>query len=195
MDGPLYYPTFSRSNERTLTSVIGSQKIDLMAPQIIIAIERKFGLLLGCHNAFFGERFAVNGKLFTTKSYCSKFKKGNSIICTNSPFNKVNIIGKVISIHPNCTCKTSGKCLLSNSNFHELKVFLYCDRFPLLQFPTCYDEFSGRNLTSFMKVVDRDNISTEIIVPSEIRHKCLIINRGQDDSDICIPCNIRFEKD
>jgi len=46
-----------------------------------------------------------------------------------------------------------------------------------------------------MKVVDRDNISTEIIVPSEIRHKCLIINRGQDDSDICIPCNIRFEKD
>ncbi len=25
MDGPLYYPTFSRSNERTLTSVIGSQ--------------------------------------------------------------------------------------------------------------------------------------------------------------------------
>jgi hypothetical protein len=46
-----------------------------------------------------------------------------------------------------------------------------------------------------MKVVDRDNISTEIIVPSKIRHKCLIINRGQDESDIYIPCNIRFEKD
>lgn len=72
-----------------------------MASPIIIAIASEFGFLLGCHNAFFGERFAVNGKLFTTKFYCSKFKKDNSIICINSPFNTVDIIGKVISIHPN----------------------------------------------------------------------------------------------
>ena len=46
-----------------------------------------------------------------------------------------------------------------------------------------------------MKVVNRKNVSTEIIFPSEILHKCMIISRDEDESDICIPCNIRIEKD
>lgn len=146
-----------------------------MVPEIIIAIERKFGLLLGCHNAFFSERFAINGKLFTTDAYCQRFKKDNSIICTNSSFNKVNVIKKIISYHPNCNCLTSvgDDCLLQKSNVTELNVILFCNRFSLLPFPLCYDEYSGRNLTAFMKVVNRNNISTEVIFASEILHRTI----------------------
>lgn len=66
----------------------------VMVPEIIIVIERKFGLLFGYHNVFFSERFAINGKLFTTDAYCQGFIKDNSIICTNSSFNKVNVTKK-----------------------------------------------------------------------------------------------------
>lgn len=167
-----------------------------MVPEIIVAIERKFGLLLGCHNAFFSKRFAINGKLFITYAYCQHFKKDNSIICTNSSFNKVNVIKKIIFYHPNCNCLISGDdCLLPNSNVTELNVILFCNRFSLLPFPLCYDEYSGRNLTAFMKVVNRNNLSTEVIFASEILHTCIIISRDEDESDVCIPCNIRIEKD
>ena len=108
-----------------------------MVPEIIIAIERKFGLLLSCHNAFFSERFAINGKLFTTEDYCKKFEKGNSIICTDSSFHNANVINKIISIRPNCNCLKFGDCLLPNSNVTELNVILFCNRFSLLQFPLC----------------------------------------------------------
>jgi hypothetical protein len=58
--------------ERTSTIV---KKV--MVPEIMIVIERKFGLLLGYHNVFFSERFAINGKLFTTDAYCQGLKKDN----------------------------------------------------------------------------------------------------------------------
>lgn len=192
MDGPLSFSTSSSNLVRI--SPIGSKKNLLMNNEIVIAVERKFGLLLRCHNAFFSERFAVNGKLFTTQSYSAPFKKDNSVISTNS-FNKVSIIQKILSINPKCNCLSSGDCILSSSSAKDLKIILFCHRLPLLQFPPCYDEYSNQNLTAFLKVVDRDNISTEVIVPSEIRHKYIIINRGETESDVCIPLSIRFEKD
>ena len=107
----------------------------------------------------------------------------------------MSVIQKILSINPKCDCLSSGDCILSNSDVNDLKFFLYCDRLPLLQFLPCYDEYSNQNLTAFLKIVDRDNTTTEVIVPSEVGHKCIIISRDDTESDICIPCNMRFEKD
>lgn len=195
MDGPLSFSTATSNLVRI--SAIGSQKKMVMITEIVIAIERKYRLLLRCHNAYFVERLAISGKLYTTQSYSRPFKKENSIISINSSLNKVSIIQKTFSFHPKCDCIYSGCCLLDNpAHSKDLKIILFCDRLHLLQFPPpCYDGYSNQNLTAFLKVVDRDNISTEIVIPSEIRHKCIIINRAENESDICIPCNIRFEKD
>ena len=170
-----------------------------MIAEIFVAVERKFGLLLRCHKAFFSERLAVNGRLFTTQSYSRPFKKDNSIISTNFSanysVNTVSVIQKILSINPKCDCLSSGDCILSNYEVNDLKIVLYCDWLPLLQFPPCYDEYSNQNLTAFLKIVDRDNTTTEVINPSETGHKCIIISRDDSESYICIPCNIRFEKD
>jgi hypothetical protein len=167
-----------------------------MVPETIIVIERKFCLLFGYHNAFFSERFAVNGKLFTTDAYCQGFKKDNSITWTNSSSNKVNVIKKnFLSSKLQLSCIWGQFMSTSDSNVTELNVILFCNQFSLLPFPLCYDEYSGRHLTAFMEVVNRNNISTEVIFASEILHKCIIISRDEDESDICIPCNIRIEKD
>lgn len=197
LDGPLSLSTCNTNLIRI--STIGSKRQMLMIAEIVVAVERKLGLLLRCHKAFFSERLAVNGRLFTTQSYSRPFKKDNSIISTNSStnysVNTVSVIQKILSINTKCDCLSSGDCILSNSDVNDLKIFLYCDRLPLLQFPPCYDEYSNQNLTAFLKIVDRDNTTTEVIVPSEIGHKCIIISRDDTESDICIPCNIRFEKD
>lgn len=77
----------------------------------------------------------------------------------------------------------------------RVKFYLVLQSILYLQFPLCYDEYSSRNLAAFMKVVNRNNVSTELIFPSEILHKCIIISRDEDESDLCIPWDIRIEKD
>ena len=103
----------------------------LIIAEIFVAVERKFGLLLRCHKAFFSERLAVNGRLFTTQSYSRPFKKDNSIISTNFSanysVNTVSVIQKILSINPKCDCLSSGDCILSNYEVNDLKIVLYCD--------------------------------------------------------------------
>lgn len=130
MDGPLSF-SMATSNLVRISAIGSLQKVVIIT-EIVIAIERKFRLLLRCHNADFAERFAVSGKLYTTQSYSRPFEKDNSIILINSSFNKVSIFQKILSINPKCDCHYSGCCLLSNSVVNkDLKIILYCDRLPL----------------------------------------------------------------
>lgn len=108
----------------------------VMITEIVIAIERKYRLLLRCHNAYFAERLAISGKLYTTQSYSRPFKKNNSIISINSSLNKVSIIKKTFSFHTKSDCIYSGCCLLDNpAHSKDLKIILFCDRLSLLQSP------------------------------------------------------------
>ena len=151
-------------------------------------------MILNCVNAFSYQRFGLNGKMYSKKSYSTQFKRQNCVIC-DVKGNGLEI-KNVVQLQVNCKCMLNlgAGCILKTSPAAHSFLIL-CDNLSLNPIAPSIKRHSRVNLNGFLKVVQRsEDGSTIAISQNEITYKGLIV-RCMNNEEIFLVNNIRFELD
>ena len=184
----------SYSANHSIPTPLGKKILIKLTVSEVLAIETKYRIILNCVNAFSYQRFGLNGKMYSTKSYSTQFKRQNCVICDV----KVNglEIKNVIQLQVNCKCMLNlgAGCILKTSPAAHSFIIL-CDNLSLNPIAPSIERHSRVNLNGFLKVVQRsEDGSTIAISQNEITYKGLIV-RCMNNEEIFLVNNIRFELD
>jgi hypothetical protein len=71
----------SYSANHSIPTPLGKKILIKLTVSEVLAIETKYRIILNCVNAFSYQRFGLNGKMYSTKSYSTQFKRQNCVIC------------------------------------------------------------------------------------------------------------------
>jgi hypothetical protein len=142
----------SYSANHSIPTPLGKKILIKLTVSEVLAIETKYRIILNCVNAFSYQRFGLNGKMYSTKSYSTQFKRQNCVIC-DVKGNGLEI-KNVVQLQVNCKCMLNlgAGCILQTSPAAHSFIIL-CDNLSLNPIAPSIERHSRVNLNGFLKVV------------------------------------------
>ena len=137
-----------------------------------------------CDTVVSYEKMSVNGKIYCTERYASKFQRDNSLVRHfNASMYRIQEI-VVISHVPSCSFAELGESSL-----------LIGKCVALLRLPPNIDDHANYDLASCIFKVDRRKRANLHFAfrPEEISNRAIVINNGNDS--YVVDCNLRTEND
>ena len=185
------------NNSHMMEKLLGKPSLIKLPAAVVIDLEKWSQVPnIICQNAVSHERLSLNGKIFSSKSYCQNFKRDNSIDRIKHVTTPV-CIEQFVLFDSSCNCANNEPCsIISNSNKENLQLVAIGHVLKIRDFSRHNDAYCNNlDLTGFMKVVLPQEYPQIIIFrPRDILFKCVFVP-NQEDVNVVIINNARFEMD
>ena len=177
-------------------SVIGRSTFITLNSADIYAVEKLLNSKLNCYSALSYNKISVEGKLYATSTYCSKFQRDNSIV---KLFTGVIIrVVRIIVLSNICQChllsSPLGSCQLASS-YCNTNILFIGEVIKTSAIPSSYDDYADINLTHFIRkwINCKNEPQLFAFKTSDIEYKCITIVNNNEM--FCVTNDVRFEKD